>query len=77
MEHFVVKYIMSTTVNPEDEVTSSKIDRLMTNYISNLRREWQAQFLGYILVILKNNVFFEDKQMILLSLFDTSACFRF
>ena len=36
----------------------------------------KAQFLSHTLVILKNNVFFEDKQMILLPLFDTSTGFR-
>ena len=49
----------------------------MANYVSNLKWAWQAQFLSHILVILKNNVFFEDKQMILLSLFDISTGFRF
>ena len=49
----------------------------MANYVSNLKWAWQAQFLSHILVILKNNVFFEDKQMILLSLFDTFTGFRF
>ena len=49
----------------------------MTNYISKLKWAWQAQFLSHILVILKNNVFFEDKQMILPSLFDISTGFRF
>ena len=49
----------------------------MTNYISKLKWAWQAQFLSHILVSLKNNVFFEDKQMILLSLFDISTGFRF
>ena len=33
--------------------------------------------MSHILVILNNNVFFEDKQMILLSLFDISIGFRF
>ena len=49
----------------------------MTNYISKLKWAWEAQFLSHILVILKNNVFFEDTQMILLPLFDTSTDFRF
>ncbi len=66
-----------SNLNPEDEVSSIKIDQLMTNYISKLKWAWQAQFLSHILVILKNNVFFEDKQMILLPLFDTSTSFRF
>ena len=49
----------------------------MKNCISKLKWAWQAQFLSHILVSLKNNVFFEDKQMILLSLFDISTGFRF
>ena len=36
-----------------------------TNYISKLKWAWQAHFLTHILVILKNCVFLEDKQMIL------------
>ena len=58
-------------------MSSSKIDRLMTNYISKLKWAWQAQFLSHILVILKTSVFFEDKQMILVSFFDIFAGFRF
>ena len=49
----------------------------MTIYISKLKWVWEAQFLSHILVSLKNSVFFEDKQMILLSLFDISTGFRF
>ena len=49
----------------------------MKNCISKLKWAWQAQFLSHILVILKNNVFFEDKQMILLPLFDIYTGFRF
>ena len=49
----------------------------MAYYISKLKWAWQAQFLSHILVSLKNDVFFEDEQMILLSLFDISAGFRF
>ena len=49
----------------------------MTIYISKLKWAWQAQFLSHILVILKNNVFFEDKQMILQSLCDIFTGFRF
>ena len=49
----------------------------MTIYISKLKWAWQAQFLSHILVILKNSVFFEDKQMILVSFFDIFAGFRF
>ena len=49
----------------------------MGNYISKLKWAWQAQFLSYVLLILRNNLFFEDKQMILLSLFDISAGLRF
>ena len=49
----------------------------MGNYISKLKWAWQAQFLSYVLLILRNNLFFEDKQMILLSLFDISTGFRF
>ena len=55
-----------SNLNPEDEVSSLKSDGLMTIYISKLKWAWQAQFLSHILVILKNSVFFEDKQMILL-----------
>ena len=66
-----------SNLNPEDEVSSSKIDWLMTNYILRLKWALRAQCLSHILVILKNNVFFEDKQMILQSLFDTSTGFRF
>ena len=49
----------------------------MGNYISKLKWAWQAQFLSYVLLILRNNLFFEDKQMILLSLSDISAGLRF
>ena len=49
----------------------------MTNYISKLKWAWRAQFLSHILVILKTSVFFEDKQMILVSFFDIFAGFRF
>ena len=41
------------------------------------KRQWQAQFLSYVVLILRNNLFFEDKQMILLLLFDISTGFRF
>ena len=66
-----------SNLNPEDEVFSSKIDWFMAYYISKLKWAWQAQFLSHILIILKNNVFFEDKQMILLPLFDIYTGFRF
>ena len=66
-----------SNLNPEGEVSNPKIDRLMTNYTSKLKWAWQAQFLSHILIILKNNVFFEDKQMILLPLFDIYTGFRF
>ena len=49
----------------------------MTIYISKLKWAWQAQFLSHILVVLKNSVFFEDKQMILVSFFDIFTGFRF
>ena len=49
----------------------------MAYYISKLKWAWQAQFLSHILVRLKNSVFFEDKQMILVSFFDIFAGFRF
>ena len=49
----------------------------MTIYISKLKWAWEAQFLSHILETLKNNVFFEDKQMILLSIFDISTGFKF
>ena len=49
----------------------------MTNYISKLKWAWRAQFLSHIFVILKISVFFEDKQMILVSFFDIFAGFRF
>ena len=38
---------------------------------------WQAQFLSYILLILRNNLYFKDKQMILQALLDISTNFRF
>ena len=66
-----------SNLNPEDEVSGLKIDPLMTNYISKLRWAWQAHFLSHILVILKNCVFFEDKQMTLVSFFDIFTGFRF
>ena len=66
-----------SNLNPEDEVSSFKIDRLMTNYISKLRWAWQARFLSHILVILKNCVYFEDKQTTLVSFFDIFTGFRF
>ena len=50
---------------------------LMMNYISEFKWAWQAQFLSHILVILKNCVFFEDKQMTLVSFFDIFTGFRF
>ena len=49
----------------------------MSNYVSKLKWAWQAQFLSYVRLILRNNLLFEDKQMILLSLFDISTGFRF
>ena len=33
--------------------------------VQNFKWAWQAHFLSHTLVILKNDVFFEDKQMIL------------
>ena len=66
-----------SNLNPEGEVSSLKIDRFIAHFVSKLKWAWQAQFLSHILVSLKNNVFFEDKQMILLSLFDISTGFRF
>ena len=72
---FLTQYL--SNLNPEGEVSSSKIDGFMGNYISKLKWAWQAQFLSYVLLILRNNLFFEDKQMILLSLFDISAGLRF
>ena len=38
---------------------------------------WQAQFLSYVLLILGNSLFFKDKQMILVTLFDISTGLRF
>ena len=49
----------------------------MTNCISKLKWAWRAQFLSRVLVILKISVFFEDKQMILVSFFDIFAGFKF
>ena len=49
----------------------------MMNCISKLKWAWQAQFLSHILVILKNSVFFEDKEMILVSFFDIFTGFKF
>ena len=49
----------------------------MKNCISKLKWAWQAQFLSHILVSLKNSVFFEDKQMILVSFFDIFTGFKF
>ena len=54
-----------SNLNPEDEVCSFKIDRFMANYISKLKWAWQAQFLGYTLLLLQINVTFYDIQMIL------------
>ena len=72
---FLTQYL--SNLNPEGEVSSTKIDGFKGNYISKLKWAWQAQFLSYVLLILRNNLFFEDKQMILLSLFDISTSFRF
>ena len=58
-------------------MSSFKIDGVRADYISKLKWAWQAQFLSHILVILKNSVFFEDKQMILVSCFDIFTGFRF
>ena len=66
-----------SNLNPEDEVSSPKIDRLMTDYISKLKWAWQAQFLNHDLVIFRNCVSFKDKQMILVAFFDISTGFRF
>ena len=66
-----------SNLNPEGEVSSSKIDGLKGNYISKLKWVWQAQFLTYVLLILGNNLFFKDKQMILITLFDISTGLRF
>ena len=66
-----------SNLNPEDEVSSPKIDGFMTDYISKLKRAWQAQFFSHDLVILKNCVFFKDKQMILAAFFDIFTGFRF
>ena len=54
-----------SNLNPEGEVSSFNIDKFMADNISKLKWGWQAQFSSHILVILKNNVFFDDKQMIL------------
>ena len=66
-----------SNLNPEGEVSSFKINRFMVHYISKLKWAWQAQFLSHILITLKNNVFFVDKQIILLPLFDIYTGFRF
>ena len=55
---------------------SCKIDCFMGNYISKLKGAWQAQFLGHTLVTLKNSLFFEDVQMMLLWLFDIYTGFK-
>ena len=54
-----------SNLNPEDEVCSFKIDRFMVDYFSKLKWAWQAQFLGYTLLLLQINVTFYDIQMIL------------
>ncbi len=72
---FLTQYL--SNLNPEGKVFSSKIDGFMGNYISKLKWAWQAQFLSYVLLILRNNLFFEDKQMILVSFFDTFTGFKF
>ena len=64
-------------LNPEDEASSPKIDRLMTNYISKLKWARQTQFLSYTLLLLQINVTFYDVQMMLQQLFDISTGFRF
>jgi len=72
---FITQYL--SNLNPEGEVFSSIIDGFTDSYISKLKWAWQAHFLSYVLLILRLNSFFEDKHMILLSLFDISTGFRF
>ena len=72
---FFIHYFSNS--NPEEEVSTSNIDGFRANYISKSKWVWQAQFLFHTLVILKNSVFFEDKQMILVSFFDIFTGFRF
>ena len=55
-----------SNLNPEGQDSSCKIDCFMGNYISKLKGAWQAQFLGHTLVTLKNYLFFEEVQMMLL-----------
>ena len=55
-----------SNLNPEGQDSSCKIDCFMGNYISKLKGAWQAQFLGHTLVTLKNYLFFEDVQVMLL-----------
>ena len=60
-------------------INSNRLSVILDKLILSFQFKWalHAQFLSHNLVILKNNVFFEDKQMILLSLFDISTGFRF
>ncbi len=66
-----------SNLNPEGEVSSSKIDGFKGNYISKLKWVWQAQSMSYVLQILGNSLLFEDKQMIFVALFDISTGLRF
>ena len=51
---------------------SSKIRPAMPISILNYQRAWQAIFLSHTLQIFKNDSFFIDKQMILVSFFEIS-----
>ena len=55
-----------SNLNPEGQDSSCNIDCFMGIYILKLKGAWQAQFLGYTLVTLKNYLFFEDVQMMFL-----------
>ena len=53
------------------------MDGFITKYISVLKWAWQAQFLSRSQVILKNSVFYEEKQIILVSFWNIFTGFRF
>ena len=62
--------LQKISLSQKFEGCGSKIEPAMPISISNCQRVWQTFSMSHALQIFKNDLFFIDEQMILLSFFD-------
>ena len=67
------EHLQKILIFPKFQCCNSKIVSAKPFWILKFKWAWQTQFLSHNLVTLKNCVFIIDKQLILLSFFDSST----